>query len=330
MIKIQKFAVFLVFFALSQTLSAQQTSQILTIDGSMLQVTRWHQDDFPKSTSSIILLSGPTDNWNSDSAWFARLAPKLAESHPVYSIDRAGQLTQQDNAATGYAVFGRQLSLIFEKLKLDNIQFIAFASSNIALNTYFASQPKQKVSSVIMIDPDVLTDFSMARYKKDAAPFKNNLDKYLTYIAEGKYTQRAQQKNDNEMAHLKSISQQDSDIDWEYVNKVFKQRLKITNLQNTFREIAQYDQDLDAAHKAGFPIHIPLTIFDTDFENTYIEKAEKPEDKEGLIQWQKDAERYYQQLTNNSVKGQYIHLKTREHLLPFSDPDRLVKLVKQN
>ena len=327
MIKIRELAIFLGFFALSQSLLAAPTSQIIKIDGSKLQLTRWHQADFPESVTNIVLLSGPTDNWNSDSAWFARLAPKLAKTHPVYSIDRAGQLTGQTDATIGYAAFGRQLSQVFEQLKLKNIQFIAFASSNIALNTYFANQPKQKVASVIMIDPDVLTTFSMARYKKDAAPFKKNLDKYVTYIGEGKYNDRAKQKNAMDFAHLQSLSQQDPDTDWAYVERVFKQRLKIANLQNTFREIAHYDQDLQAAAKVGFPKQIPLTILDTDFENTYIDNTEKEVDKQGLLQWQQDAKRYYQQLTQSSIRGHYIHVPTREHLLPFSDPDSLLKLV---
>lgn len=325
-----KLIAFLVLLVFSQTLLSAAKTQIITVDDSKLHVTQWHQGDFPAKTKTILLLSGPTDNWNSDSAWFARLAPKLAKSYRVYSIDRPGQLTEQTNGTKGYAAFGLQLSRALQQLQLDNIQIIAFASSNISLATYFANKPAQQVTSVIMIDPDVLTEFSIARYKKDAAPFKANLQQYLTYIGEGKYAQRAQQKNDSEMAHLKSLATKDKDTDWSYVEEVFKQRLKIVNLQNGFSEIALYDQDLDAAAKTEFPRHLPLTILDTDFESTYIEKTEKPEDKESLIRWQKDAAKYYQELTSNSVKGQYIHLKTREHLLPFSDPEILIRLIEAN
>lgn len=320
--------IFLMLLVLPQTLLSAPQTQIITVDDSKLHVTQWHQHNFPVKTKTVLLLSGPTDNWNSDSAWFARLAPKLAKSYRVYSIDRPGQLTGQTNGAKGYAAFGLQLSRALKQLQLDKIQIIAFASSNISLVSYFANQPSQQVTSVIMIDPDVLTEFSIARYKKDATPFKENLQQYLTYIGEGKYAQRAQQKNASEMAHLKSLSAKDQDTDWSYVEEVFKQRLEIVNLQNGFSEISLYDQDLDAAAKTEFPRHIPLTILDTDFESTYIEKTEKMEDKESLIQWQKDAAKYYQQLTNNSVEGQYIHLKTREHLLPFSDPEILIRLLE--
>ena len=35
---------------------------------------------------SIILLSGPNENWHSDSAWFALLQPLLAKQYHVISI----------------------------------------------------------------------------------------------------------------------------------------------------------------------------------------------------------------------------------------------------
>lgn len=277
----------------------------------------------------MLLLSGPTDNWNSDSAWFARLAPKLAKQYRVITVDRAGQQTSNPSASVGYKNFGDDLNVLIPKLKPQKLHIIAFATANLALHQYFAHSPKTPIASITLIDPGVLLPFSINRYKSDPKPFKDNLSEYIEYIGAGKYAERAQQKNDIELKHLKSLAKGDTDTDWNYLNKTFKARLSIANLQNLFREIARYGDDLDAATKVTLPKNIPLIVFDTDFEDAYIEKTDKQEDKAGLIRWKSEAQTYYKQLAANSINGRYVHLKTREHLLPFSDPDKLVETINQ-
>jgi len=312
---------------LSGTVLAEHQGKLLKINGHKLMVSEWSTPS--DSNHSVLLLSGPTDNWNSDSAWFARLAPKLARNYRVLSIDRAGQQTDNPDAPVGYKQFGKDLAALIPRLDLDNLHIIAFASANLALHKYFAEATPGQIKSITLIDPDVLLPYSMSRYRSDAKPFKDNLQKYLEYIAAGKYNQRAIQKNDIELKHLKVLAGDDPDTDWDYLNKTFQSRLSISNLQNLFKEIARYDEDLDAASKTQLPRNIPLIILDTDFEDAYIAKTEKDEDKAGLIQWKTEAASYYQQLAADSVKGQYIHLKTQEHLIPFSDPEQLLKIIQQ-
>ncbi len=297
-----------------------------------INITHWNSDEtqqhlHSKSDSTIILLSGPTDNWNSDSAWFARLAPKLAKKHRVISIDRPGQILASKHAKVGYTNFGSILDQTLQQLQIKKIKILSFASANLALNQYLSQTPKQTIEAIIMIDPDVLLSYSISRYKKDAQPFKNNLLEYITYIESGKYAKRAIQKNTSERSHLKALSNGDQDTEWNYVDKVFATRLNKNNLINLFKEIAVYHKDLNQAFKQAFPSDIPLVIIDTDFEQAYIDQSDDPVLKEGLRQWKSEATQYYKQLVGKSVKGRYIQLTTREHLVPFSQPELLFELL---
>ncbi len=341
--QILKYCLLLILLLASLTVVAQRQSNTIqlthkNIASHPIHITEWSKNKQDKKNTqpqkTLLLLSGPTDNWNSDSAWFARLAPKLAHEYRVISIDRAGQVLATQDAPVGYAHFGTDISQIIETLKLNNLTIIAFASANVALHHYFAQlSPADKtqtpISKIIMIDPDVLTEFSIKRYTKDAYPFKKNEEAYLQYIKDGKYNQRAQEKNDIELKHLKTLAGKDSDTDWEYLNKIFEKRLKQANLQNLFKEIAIYDQDLSSASKIKLPNNIPLTIIDTDFETTYIEQSDNADLKSELIKWQEDAAQYYQNLVKHAKSGQYISLPTQEHLLPFSDPELLINLINK-
>lgn len=326
-------------FFCSSTDAAFKT-ETLVLDKARLHVTHWLATDFDKNTKigttskeTVILLSGPTDNWNSDSAWFARLAPKLTKKYNVISIDRAGQIFADRNSELGYSIFGEHLLDALLELKLKNVKFISFASSNISLlkltqvNSTLPKRSQLVISKIVLIDPDVLMPYSISRYSKDASPFKENLRAYKKYISEGKYDQRALQKNHSELEYLKKLSCDDPDTSWSYVDLVFEKRLEIGNIINLFNEIAIYDQDLKKVQNLLLPTSIPLVIFDTDFEQVYINNSKTEEEKEGLIRWKTEAKEYYQSLVKNSKNGEYRELTTTEHLLPFSQPELVIKLL---
>jgi len=332
MMKTLTILIFLSLAGVSKSLVAERHSYPLDLGSHSVYITQWSKPDLAESVTrskpaTVLLLSGPTDNWNSDSAWFARLAPKLAQHYPTLSVDRAGQVLGNPDAPVGYQQLGSDLHAVIEQLKLEKIHLLAFASANLAVHSFFSQPAKAQILSLTFIDPDVLTDFSIQRYKSDAAPFKQNLEQYVAYIGEGKYNERAQQKNAQELAHLKALADKDTQTDWDYLAAIFKKRLLISSLQNTFKEIARYGEDLDAAAQLDLPRNIPLVIIDTDFEQTYIEQSEKADDIKGLEKWRSDAKTYYQQLVKRSVAGQYIPLQTREHLLPFSDPERVIDII---
>lgn len=329
-----KNVILMLLIAVPFNLLSKPKSKTVEAEQAKLTVTEWRSEIehtvFPANDEAIILLSGPTDNWNSDSAWYARLAPKLAKTNRTFTIDRAGQILADRSASLGYLEFGKAIHTIIESMDLDKILFVAFASSNLSVLQYLQLNPKHSQLRILLIDPDVLLPYSISRYGLDAKPFKENLAKYTEYIQQGKYDQRAKEKNDFEMLHLKELAQSDPDVDWDYVEQTFNSRLKHNNLINLFGEIAIYHTELLDASKWIFPKNIPVTIIDTNFEKTYIENAKTEQEKKALIQWKDEAKRYYQSITTASNSGRYMELETTEHLIPFSSPQLILNWVKQS
>lgn len=303
-------------------------AQTLTVDGHQLHFESWgSSEDYQKPT--LVLLSGPIDTWHSDSVWWASVGPILAKDHRVIALDRVGQVLGIKDADVGYEHFAKDLALSFAALKITNATVVAFASSNISVQLFLAANPQQyAIKQVIMIDPDVLSAYSIARYKNDAALFKQNLPAYVKYILAGKYQARTAQKNASELAHLKDISE-GIQVDWPYVEKLQNARLELHNQVNLFNEIAIYDEDLDAAAATQWPANMPLIVIDTDFETPLINQAKDETEKKSLIAWQQDARRYYQKLAALNPANVYIESPSPEHLYQFAQLNALLSLIKQ-
>lgn len=320
---------YLVYVLILNSAAMPLVAQTLKVDGHTLHIESWNtaaQVDKP----SIVLLSGPIDSWHSDSAWWAWLGPELAKTHRVIAIDRAGLVTATPEAKVGYQHFAQDLAEVFEQLQLRDALVVAFASSNISVQLYLAQHPQQRaIKQVIMIDPDVLTPFSIARYKNDAAPFKQNLTRYTEYVKAGNYMARTEQKNATDLALLQSLSGGSQAVDWQYVDKLQQARLNIINQVNLFNEIAIYEQDLDAAASTQWPASMPLIVVDTDFEAKYIETEQDESVKADLITWQQDAVQYYQQLTALHPASRYIPSSSRAHLYQFAQIEQLMTLIAQ-
>lgn len=301
-------------------------SEIHTIDNHNIHVATWG-DVSNEALPWVVKISGPIDSWHSDSAWFAANGPLLATAFRVLAIDRAGQINELDNAPVGYQHFATDLQLILQKYAVKNATLVAFASSNISAQIFFNEHTDQQaITRALLIDPDVLTSFSIKRYASDAQPFKENLSQYLDYIGQGKYTQRVTQKNAADMKLLQTLSHH-ATTDWQYVKTIFDARLKVNNQLNLFREIARYETDLMAAANTQWPEHIPTVIVDTQFESKYIENTDDAKAKEGLIAWQNDAKTYYQMLAKLNSKNVYIEAKTQAHLFQFEQPETVKKLI---
>ena len=86
-----------------------------------------------------------------------------------------------------------------------------------------------------------------------------------------------------------------------------------------------YKNDLTLVPKSHYPKNIPITIFDTDFEQKYIDNSKDKETKQQLLKWKKEGVKYYKSLVSNSNKGKYIPLSTQQHLLMFSQPEIIIK-----
>lgn len=304
-------------------------SELLQVDGHPIHVLKW--GDWTRSDlPTLVLLSGPIDSWHSDSSWWASLGPRLAKDHKVIAVDRAGIYNQLHDAPVGYEHFADDLYILFKQLNIQQSTVVAFASSNITVNVFFARHPLDSaISRVVMIDPDVLTAQSIARYKNDARPFKDKQQEYLAYVAEGKYIPRVEQKNAADLATLKELGKDDVQMDWSIVEQMFTARLAIANQLNLFREIARYGEDLDAAFSHSLPEAIPLTIIDTDFEMAYVDTAEDEKSKTELLQWRDDAKQYYQQQVSQSKQGRYIPVATRAHLFQVEQAQALSEIVRE-
>ena len=302
-------------------------SNIIQIDGHPLHIATWGQQDNNEAT--IVLLSGPIDSLFSDSAWWSTLGPKLAKTHRVIAIDRAGIATQEDNAQVVYQHFAKDIHFALDALHVKNATIVAFSSSNIALQFYLASQPEQsRVRRVIMVDPDVLTDYSIARYKEDAKTFKDNIDEYLVYVSEGKYIARVEQKNAGDMALLKKLIGDNTHVDWLLVEKMFKARLDIAYQKNLFREMAIYGQELDAAAELVWPMGMPLTIVDTDFESVYAANIKDAETKAGILHWAQNGQDYYKRLVARTNQGNYIQSKSPAHLFQVAETESFAEIIR--
>lgn len=324
---------FIILLSIYSCTSLAASRVELPLDGHPIHVGIWAPDEDTKAQEdldTVVLLSGPIDSWHSDSAWWAAITPQLSKTHRVIALDRAGTVLAAPSAPVGYSHFAKDLHLALTQLKVRGATLVAFASSNISVQLYLhAQQQQQAISRVILIDPDVLTDFSISRYAADTRPFKDNLEKYQAYITEQKYTPRVKQKNQQDWQHLKHLRASDPDhqVDWQYVEDIFARRLEITNQLNLFQEIARYQQDLTLAASTNWPKDIPLTIIDTDFETGYIEQVSEDKDKQGILAWQQDATDYYQTLVAESDQGRYIATQTKAHLYQFEKPQALIDLI---
>lgn len=304
-------------------------SNLTEVDGHPIHTITW--GDFnDKDKPAVILLSGPIDSWHSDSAWWAGMGKSLARSFRVLAIDRAGIATNNPNAPLGYLHLGEDLAELITQYQLDDVTVVAFSSSNMSVMNYFNLYPKQnKVKRVIMIDPDVLTEFSVNRYSDDAKPFKDNLEKYLDYIGQGKYTPRVIQKNQSDLDTLRALNTNSNEIDWDMVDKMAKARLDLENQKNLFKEIARYGEELTHAKTLKWPKSVPLIVIDTQFEEAYIEHTQDEEAKDGLLAWSKDGAGYYQDLASQSEQGQYLLVETKAHLYQFAEPEKLLQMIRE-
>ena len=298
-------------------------SQIITLNQHPSHLITWG-DMSDKTKPELILLSGPIDSWHSDSAWWATVAEPLSKQYRVFALDRAGQVTANPKANVGYLPLADDLHELIRVYKMQNPMVVAFASSNLTimqyLNKHHQSQP---LKAVVMIDPDVLTEFSIKRYQGDAEPFEQNLDKYLAYIGEGKYVDRVKQKNANDRALIEKLAVK-KPVDWSLVDKMFNHRLDIVNQQNQFREIAIYGKELASVANIPWPQSLPLMVIDTQFEQAYIEHSEDQKAIEGLSAWQQDGKQYYQGLASEATQGVYLEVKSKAHLYQVENPQRFI------
>ncbi|BDX05771.1 alpha/beta fold hydrolase [Planctobacterium marinum] len=315
---------FILFSLLTQFSLAEPVLKISGEGAGQFQ-SWWWQAKQPQA-ETVILLSGPNDHWNSDAAWWLTLAPMLQKHTHVVAIERPVIGLNLEAPQLGYVAFAKQVKQVITEQGIDDFSIVAFASSNMTVLQLLNQYPELSPRKVILIDPDVLTEFSVSRYQADAQPFKDKQKQYQEYLQSGKYIARVQQKNAAELEHIKKLAPEFNDEQRHWLQDIFSAREKIPNQVNLFSEIAVYGEDLARAKQLGWPDELPMMIIDTDFEQGYINRNDDAQAIEGLQKWRKDAWKHYKSLTQGEHK-KLISLESQEHLIMIEQPELIIKLL---
>jgi pimeloyl-ACP methyl ester carboxylesterase len=274
-----------------------------------------------KNAPAIVLLSGPSGRWHSDSAWFALLQPMLAQHFKTVAIDRAGY--GFGNAATSsYEAFGKALPALLQQLNHDSVVLLGFASANLAIAHYVNSTDAGKrLKGVLLIDPDALGPKTVEFYATQAQDFQNPA--LADYVRSGKYDERAAKTHTSERAEVENLVPPSLKVlmDWPFYDAMAAARTERERIVQRFAEIARYDTDVRNAAQINWPKALPTIVWDTDFETADI--AREPDNKT-LIAWHEDSIQWF------SAQFGACHLRSesRQHLATFAEAEKLLEQAK--
>ncbi|AOE48934.1 hypothetical protein KS2013_206 [Kangiella sediminilitoris] len=310
-------------------------------DSSRLEMVHDHQLHIRETTAvtrgpTLVLLSGPTDNWHSDSAWWVLAQNYLAQKYHTVLIDRAGQGWSEMIKLPSYSHFASDLSMLIKSDALNSsgeeVVIVAFASANLAVRQALQEEAvRQKVRGVVLIDPDVLTEFSIKHYTSETEKYRLEWDALEAFIQSGKYDSRVKAKLRDELKHVKEIIPEEFRqlMDWGYYDAIETIRSTREYQIHKFLETTAYLKDLNNAQAQPIPQSIPLIIIDTDFEAVYLKQLTDEAAKLSVAEWRKEGSAWYRSLTEKSHCGTYWAVETEEHLLMFSDPEVIEQAIEK-
>ncbi len=295
-------------------------SEMLAVNNTVYHVHKKIPDTAPLDRPTIVLLSGPSGRWHSDSAWFALLQPLLAKHYNTVAIDRAGHGFGQAPTQS-YREFGQALPTILQKLDAKTVVIVGFASANLALAHYVNSDDaKTRLKGVLLIDPDALGPDIAEFYAVQAKDFQN--PGLADYVRSGKYDQRAENARVSEReeaanlipAHLQTV------MDWAFYDAVSGARKERERIIERFAEVSRYDEDVRSAAKLAWPKTVATVLWDTDFEAEDI--ARNPDNKE-LVAWRENSQAWFAAQFGACHKAS----ASRQHLATFAEAEQLVAEV---
>jgi pimeloyl-ACP methyl ester carboxylesterase len=309
-------------------------SHLTSVNGHKLH---YHLKGHAEQKPLLVLLSGPTDNWHSDSAWWILAQNYLAKSnlgksYQSIAIDRAGQAWSEQIEAPSYRQFASDLeAFLLSEEVIDSereLVFVAFASSNLSLQLLLDNPKiKSRTRGLVLIDPDVLTAHSIQHYTSETEGYKKGWQGLKDYIEAGKYDQRIEQKLKAEREHLMTLipKEHEAFMEWDYYDAVEGIRNTRDYQVHKFLEASVYKEDLEAAVKHPLDSELPLVVLDTDFESAYLETIEDEAVKASIAKWREEGIEWYFELAKGSDCGAYWPVDTEEHLLMMTQP----KLIEQ-
>ncbi|HEY9031904.1 MAG TPA: alpha/beta hydrolase [Kangiella sp.] len=279
----------------------------------------------------LLLLSGPTDNWHSDSAWWALGQNFLAQEYHTIAIDRAGHAWSETISEPSYRQFAADLSnFILERDR--PVILVAFASSNLSVHSLMQNADVASlVKGTVLIDPDVLTDHSIEHYSSETERYRKGWSEIEQFINDGKYDEIMQQKINEEREHLQAIisAEHEHYMDWDFYSAVETIRNTRSYQLEKFRETTHYREDLIQAQSNPLPVDLPLVIIDSDFETGYLPKIEDESVKASIIQWRDEGRDWFFQISQNSECGAYWPIASQEHLIMMEQPELLTRAIEK-
>ncbi len=279
----------------------------------------------------LLLLSGPTDNWHSDQAWWILGQNYLSQTYPTIGLERAGQGFSEIIEKPSYTDFSKRLSQYIKQQKQPLI-IVAFASSNLSVQIMLQdSKVAKKVKGIVFIDPDVLTEHSIKHYTGESEGYRKNWQQLEDYIKAGKYQQRINEKIDAERKHLTKIinGELQQFMDWNLYARFENLRRKPEYQINKFKEVTAYKVDLKIAMDSPVPVNIPVVILDSDFETGYLETIKNEQVKVSIIQWRDEGKAQFFNMASKNPCGAYWPIDSQEHLVTFTHPHLIQRAVER-
>ncbi|AUD79796.1 alpha/beta hydrolase [Kangiella profundi] len=306
-----------------------QGSELINLNGHSLHIRKLGNPEI--SESYLLLLSGPTDNWHSDSGWWALAQNVLAEDYYTVAVDRAGHAWSDPVAKPSYQQFGKDISS-FIRQQREPVIIVAFASSNLSLHTTLQnSEAAQYIQGAVLIDPDVLTEHSIKHYSTETERYREGWEEIEQYITSGQYDENIQQKIIAEREHVKTLIPENLEeyMNWDYYDAIESIRNTRSFQLEKFRETTHYRNDLSQAKKHPLPESLPLVVIDSDFETAYLPKIEDESMKASIVQWRDEGRDWFFALAQKSQCGAYWPLESQEHLIMMEQPELITRAVEK-
>ncbi|NVJ65776.1 MAG: alpha/beta hydrolase [Gammaproteobacteria bacterium] len=284
-----------------------------------------------KNKPKLILLSGPTDNWHSDLAWWILGQNYLAKNYQTLAVERASQGFSDIIEKPSYRDFAERLKVLIKDEK-EPVVIVAFASSNLSVQLVLQDiEVARKVKGVVFIDPDVLTKHALNHYTGESENYRKNWQQLEDYIKAGKYQERIEKKIAGEKQHLAEIipAKYENLMDWPLYEQYELQRKKPEYQINKFKEVTAYKKDLEAAMAVNTPTQVPLVILDTDFETAYLKTLDDEKVKASIVQWRDEGKAQFFHMASHHSCSAYWPVKSQEHLLTYTRPDLIERAVQR-
>lgn len=327
-ILILSIGIFFINAAQAQTIKSV-TTQSITVNDKQIMVHSLKSDNknaIKKPT--IILLSGPNENWHSDSAWFALTQQQLSKDYNSYAIDRAG-FGGSISPASSYTEFSNDLYVVLSHLNIDNVVFVAFASANISVALFEQKyHSKINIKGTLLIDPDTLTPDAVAFYKDyPTSWYKEHIIKINEKIATGAWTDQTISKNKRDLDSIHELLKpaHNSLMNWDFYHQIANTRTSINGQTARATSIAKYSNDLDNALTLPFITRHAVSVINTDFElHNLPEEANK---LARIKHWKNEGDEWAKKVAKQS-DGQYIELTNSDHLVTFQQPIKVLSAIK--